>query len=102
MLSCFCQCFSKLFLGFMLISKALKLLLMKPCRPLLNDLGPADVIVFLPMFLIFIRHSNGISSSSESESLLNIDDTFDFFSMTTDFSSFCLESDFKSKVTLEV
>jgi len=50
-----------------------------PCFDFPYDLGPDDVIVSLPMFLIFIRHSNGISSSSsESESLLNTDATFGF------------------------
>ena len=45
---------------------------MKPNRVLPNEFGPAEVIVSLPTFLILIRASAGISSSSsESESWLN-------------------------------
>ena len=44
---------------------------MNPMRVFPNELGPADVIVSLPTFLILILASAGIcSSSSESESWL--------------------------------
>jgi len=40
--------------------------LQKPCLVLPNELGPADVGVSLPMFLIRILASLGISSGSSS------------------------------------
>lgn len=57
-----------------------------PCFVLPKEFGPDDVGVSLPMFLIRIRHSAGISSgSSSSLSLLKAAATVIFFAGSTDF-----------------
>lgn len=47
-----------------------------PCLPLLNELGPAEVGVSLPMFFILIFASGGISSGSLSSSSSKTDAGF--------------------------